>query len=185
MAKKASKAGARGGAQSGRAKKRPPRKPRVDWAPLWLAAFRRHRCVTTACKVVHKGRTTVYDRRKSDPAFAEEWDEIELQTDELLEASAVNRCIDGVVRPFVHNGKIVKDERGRTVYLTTFPETLTIFLLKTRMKDRYGQESEQQADATAAEKAAEIRAFLQAAEGVTKTEGTAPPESGEASDGES
>src|SRR5216683_3078451 len=51
---------------------RPPRRrSKPDWAPRFLAALAKTGVIRYACQASKIGRTTFYDRKRTDPAFAE------------------------------------------------------------------------------------------------------------------
>ena len=119
------------GQRKGEAQVGGKRLPR-NWKAAFIEALVEERSVTHACRVVGMARKTAYKHRKEDPAFGEEWDEAVAVNLEDLEASAMRRAIDGTLEPILYQGKT----RGaRRVYETG----LTIFMMKTRMRDRYGQ----------------------------------------------
>ncbi len=102
------------------------------WPPRFLAALEQCGCVTTACKVVNKGRRTAYDLRDKDPEFAAAWDEIVDRELDQLEASAMKRAQRGWLEPVFHEGKVAGLKRR-------FSDTLTIFMLRQRRPDRWAR----------------------------------------------
>lgn len=107
---------------------RTPKKPR-DWKPAWLVAFEREGMVSAACRTVGVGRTTVYDAR-SDPEFAQAWDDIEAMTTDRMEREAMRRGMEGFDKAVYHQGEVVGMERQ-------FSDTLLIFMLKARKPETY------------------------------------------------
>lgn len=104
------------------------RKP--AWQPLFLAALEETHLVTEASKRAGIHRQRAYERRSSDPKFAEQWAEIEERSTELLEREAYRRAAVGVEKPVFQGG----EEVGR---VREFSDTLLIFLLKARRPDTY------------------------------------------------
>jgi hypothetical protein len=90
------------------------------WPKRFLAALERCGCVTTACRVVQKGRRTAYDLRDKDPEFAAAWDEIVDRELDQLEASAMKRAQRGGLK-------------------RRFSDTLTIFMLRQRRPDKWAR----------------------------------------------
>ena len=106
-----------------------PSKPRRNWKPTWLNAFRETGMVTAACRVAKVGRRTVYDA-SIDEEFAAAWDEIEQETTDVMEREAYRRAVDGVPEPLVSAGKHVTDVRK-------YSDTLLIFMLKGRRPEKF------------------------------------------------
>lgn len=96
----------------------------------WLEAFEQEGTVVLACKASGVGRSTVYEWRQSDEAFALAWHDIEEATTEAMEREAYRRAVEGVAEPLVSAGKHVCDVKK-------FSDTLLIFMLKARRPERY------------------------------------------------
>ena len=86
--------------------------------------------VTAACKAVGIARSTVYEARQRDEAFAVAWADVEEKIIEQLEAAAIRRARDGVARPVFQGGKLVGHER-------VYSDGLMALLLKARRPERY------------------------------------------------
>ena len=96
----------------------------------FLVAFRRIGAVKKACRAVGLSSWVAYDRRKSDPEFARQWDAIvEAQLDEV-EASLYQQAI-GIEVPVMHNGVKV----GTRIVVS---DRAAIFMLRTRRPEKYG-----------------------------------------------
>lgn len=81
-----------------RARKAPAkRKPKArrDWTKPFLAALEEGETVAGACRVASIARSTAYDRRDVDEAFADRWDELEEKATDELEATAYRRALNG------------------------------------------------------------------------------------------
>lgn len=86
--------------------------------------------VSAACRVIKIGRTTAYDWKKEDSAFALEWDEaIESGTDDL-EEEARRRAYKGTRKPVYYKGSKVGE-------IQEYSDTLMIFLLKGNRPEKY------------------------------------------------
>jgi hypothetical protein len=85
--------------------------------------------VSSACRLVHVGRTTVYDAR-IDEEFARAWDEIEAETTDAMEREAYRRGVLGVSEPVVSGGKLLGE-------VQKYSDTLLIFMLKARKPTVY------------------------------------------------
>ena len=102
-----------------------------------LTAFLHHLMETGNPSVASRlaGYTTsTYPRiiRKKDPNFAELWDEaMTIFAEEVLEPEAVRRAVRGVYKPVFNKGVVV----GHTV---EYSDSLLIKLLQARMRDKYG-----------------------------------------------
>ena len=86
--------------------------------------------VTAACNAVGIARSTVYEARQRDEAFAVAWADVEEKIIEQLEAAAIRRARDGVARPVFQGGKLVGHER-------VYSDGLMALLLKARRPERY------------------------------------------------
>jgi len=84
--------------------------------------------VTRACRESGADRPTVYDRRKNDPVFAQQWaDALEVVADRI-EAEALRRAVTGVKEPVIYqgvpmylhrldeHGRSLLDENGKPIY---------------------------------------------------------------------
>ncbi len=96
----------------------------------WLEAFDREGTVFTACKESGVARSTVYNWRQQDEAFAIAWHDVEEATTERMEREAFRRSVEGVKRDIYHQGQVVGQERQ-------FSDVLLIFMLKARRPERY------------------------------------------------
>jgi hypothetical protein len=108
---------------------RTPKAP-GDWKEAFLEALGEHGMVTRACRDIGIGRTTAYEARRADDAFATAWADISEMTLERMEAEAIRRAVDGVDRAVYYQGEEVGLERQ-------YSDTLLIFLLKAGRPDKY------------------------------------------------
>ena len=96
----------------------------------FLDAFARIGSVKKACKAIGISSSTPYAARRTDPAFARQWDAIvEAQIDEV-EASLYQQAI-GIAVPVMHNGEVV----GTRVVAS---DRAGIFMLRARRPEIYG-----------------------------------------------
>lgn len=108
------------------------RKPkgRRDWRPKFIAGLESNGIVSTACRVAGIGRSTAYDARRKDQAFADAWDEaIELAIG-VAEGEAYRRAVHGVVKPVYQGGVKVGE-------ITEYSDTLLIFILRALKPEKY------------------------------------------------
>lgn len=96
----------------------------------WLDAFERMGTVVHACKETETARSTVYNWRQHDEAFALEWADVEEVTTERMEREAYRRAVEGVRRDVLYQGTKVGEEQH-------YSDTLMIFMLKARRPDKY------------------------------------------------
>ena len=104
----------------------------------FIEALAASKCVDEACRVVGMSDTSAYElrNRPCGAAFARAWDlALDLKLDRV-EQAAVERSINGVVRPIFYKGEQVGEYRH-------FDERLTMFLLRSRRPHRYGKWIEQ------------------------------------------
>ena len=102
----------------------------------WLEAFARSRTVSHATRAVQMSRTTIYEARESDPAFAAAWDSIVEETLDDLEDSMLKRAVDGWEEPVIYKGQRCKDADG-PITIRKYSDALTQFAARTRRPARY------------------------------------------------
>lgn len=121
------------------AKKRTKRTPKKttapDWGPRFLEALADSANISEACKIAKVGRTTVYERRDSDPVFAQAMADALDDAVDALELEARRRALDGCERPVYHQG-------AQCGTILEYSDTLMIFLLKAHRPDKYRERSE-------------------------------------------
>ena len=110
------------------------RTAKKDWKPVFINELARRGNVVAAVARAKVGRQTVYDARSADPAFAAAWDEAIAIADELMEAEARRRAVEGTLRPVFQGG----EEVGR---VREYSDTLLIFLLKAHKPEKYRDNS--------------------------------------------
>lgn len=104
--------------------------PKKERHNKFLAALCVYGNVTRAAEVAGLDRTSLYNKRKVDPAFSAAWDEAEALGVAALEDEARRRAYEGWEEPVWHKGK----ECGT---VRKFSDTLLIVLLKAHMPERY------------------------------------------------
>lgn len=100
----------------------------------FLTAFVDLVSITRACKKAKIPRQTIYDWKKSDKEFNENYEEAAKLALEALEDEAIRRAHEGVSKPVYHSG-----EKVGTV--KEYSDTLMIFLLKARDPEKYRERS--------------------------------------------
>lgn len=106
-----------------------PKKERRKWKPKFLEALRTAPSVSVAAAAAGINRSTAYDARKVDEAFAANWDEAIEHSIDAAEAELFRRAVQGVRKPAT--------VAGRRVEITEYSDTLLIFLLKSHRPERY------------------------------------------------
>ncbi|AMV38784.1 hypothetical protein [Planctomyces sp. SH-PL62] len=110
-----------------------------EWRPGFLDALARCGNVRDACADAGIHRSTAYERRAKDAAFAEAWDDAIDDAADELEQEARRRAVEGTERTrFVRTGT---DDAGRPVYerisFREYSDLLLIFLLKAVRPEKY------------------------------------------------
>jgi hypothetical protein len=135
------------------AAKKKPKRTAPDWAPAFLAALAVTGNISDACQAAGvKARSTFYERRDNDNAFAALAAEaLETSTD-ALELEARRRAHDGLRRVKFHQGEPIMVQalgpdgrplkaRGQPVLVPyvehEYSDTLLIFLLKAHRPEKY------------------------------------------------
>lgn len=93
--------------------------------------------ITKAAQVAGVGRTTVYEWREADEAFAKLWDEALEAGIDLLEDEARRRAVEGVERPVVAMGKIARNDDGSVLKIREYSDTLLALMLKAKRPEQY------------------------------------------------
>ncbi len=106
-----------------------------DWKPIFLAELARTGIVGVACTKAKIGRSTVYDVRKEDEAFAAAWDAALDDAVDTMESEAWRRGVKGTQKPVFQGGK----EVGR---IREYSDTLLIFMLKGARPEKYRDRQE-------------------------------------------
>jgi hypothetical protein len=96
-----------------------------DWAPRFITALSQGMSVKDACAVADIHFTTVYDRRKSDELFRQQWNAACEISTKLLVQEAQRRAYRGVQEPVFYKGM----ECGS---VTKYSDNLMMFLIKKR-----------------------------------------------------
>jgi len=148
---------------------RSARTPR-PWEAEFLANLEKTYNPAAAARKVKKTRHGVFKRREISPRFARAWDEIMEAVRDSLEASALEKAINGWLEPIYYKGVPVGAKR-------VFSPGLTIFMLKCHRPERYNiKDNETAASATADDQA---RAVMLAVAEMNRTmEARAEPASG-------
>lgn len=83
-------------------------------------------------------RAKVYQLRKTDPAFAAQWDRAKEAAVGRLEQEARRRALEGLQEPLLSDGKIVRDDDGRPVAVRRYSDDLLLALLKAHRPEMFG-----------------------------------------------
>jgi hypothetical protein len=86
--------------------------------------------VEDAARAAATSKTTVYQWRAAEPAFAKDWAVSYQIGGDTLEAEAQRRAVEGTLKPIFHQGKVVGHVRE-------YSDTLLIFLLKARNPQKF------------------------------------------------
>lgn len=100
----------------------------------FLQALETHVYVTRSCKTAGIARSTAYQWRSEDPAFAEAWKDVDKANVERLEAEAERRGREGVLKPVFYQGEEVGQVRE-------YSDALLMFMLKAKDPERYRDRS--------------------------------------------
>jgi hypothetical protein len=109
---------------------RTTRTPKKPWQERFIEALAAAPNVSGACLLAGIGRTTAYEERKRNPAFATRWDETIEAALDVAEAELYRRSVHGVRKPVYQSGK-------RVGYIQEYSDTLLIFMLKCRRPEVY------------------------------------------------
>jgi len=93
--------------------------------------------ITKACEIAAIGRTTAYEWRAADEAFAALWDEALEAGIDRLEDEARRRAVEGVEKPVVAMGKIARNDDGTVLMIREYSDTLLALMLKAKKPKEY------------------------------------------------
>ena len=102
----------------------------VKWKQIFIEELARSGNVLLSSRKAGVSRTAVYNARKEDPAFADQWDDAIDEAVDLLEAVARGRAVNGTEKPVYRGGVQVGTIRE-------YSDTLLMFLLKAHRPERF------------------------------------------------
>jgi hypothetical protein len=100
------------------------------WKQIFIEELARSGNVLLSTRKAGVGRNTVYEARKVDPAFADQWDDAIDEAVDLLEAVARGRAVNGTDKPVYQGGVQVGTIRQ-------YSDALLMFLLKAHRPERF------------------------------------------------
>jgi hypothetical protein len=109
---------------------------------LFLSALSECGNVTKAAKTAGVTPQRLYQYRKTDEAFAAEWDECAELGAQALEDEARRRAYEGVEEPVTSVKGIVHNDDGSPLYVRKYSDTLLIFLLKGARPQKYRERAD-------------------------------------------
>jgi hypothetical protein len=108
---------------------------RADKQAKFLAEFANCGIITVAAKVAGIDRKTVHNWLEKDERFSLAYHQAEKQAEEVLEAAAWKRSVQGVAKQrhvYDRNGKLIDTE-----ITTDYSDSLLMFLLRARNPRKY------------------------------------------------
>jgi hypothetical protein len=93
------------------------------WQNRFIAELRKRGIVADACKVARLSRSTAYEHKEADKAFAAQWQAALEDAADVMEGEAFRRAVKGVLEPVFYQG-----EEAGTV--RRYSDSLLMFLLK-------------------------------------------------------
>lgn len=100
-----------------------------DWRDAFLAAYREMGVLRHACETADVHRSTVFDARRSDPAFADAYEDARQDALDKAEQELLRRAIDGTTKPVYQGGQHVGD-------VQEYSDTLLLAYLNAHAVDR-------------------------------------------------
>jgi len=88
--------------------------------------------ITKASEEAGIARSTAYEWREADEAFAALWDEALEAGIDRLEDEARRRAVDGVERPVVAMGKLARNDDGTVLKIREYSDTLLALMLRAK-----------------------------------------------------
>lgn len=106
----------------------------------FLAELQLRGNVSDAAAAAGIGRTTAYQWRDEDAAFAAAWAEALETAIDTMEHEAHRRAVEGVEKPIV--GRVGKDQDGVITYVREYSDSLMTLLLKAHRPEKYRERSQ-------------------------------------------
>lgn len=103
----------------------------------FIAVLAQGGSITRAAGAAGIARSTAYEWRDADTAFAKLWDEALDAGIDLLEDEARRRAVDGVERPVVAMGKIARNDDGTVLKIREYSDTLLALMLRAKKPEQY------------------------------------------------
>lgn len=111
---------------------RTPQRARVRkrWQKAFLEELRLTGIVASACMLAGVGRSTVYERRESDAAFKQAWDDAIEESADWLEKEARRRAEEGTLKPVYFKGELVG-------FIREYSDSLMALLLQANRPEKF------------------------------------------------
>src|SRR4051812_42249550 len=97
------------------------------WKTAFLAALSNTAIVRAACRSAGVSWKTAYVHRRTDAAFAVEWDEALEEAADVLEAEARRRAVHGAEKVVIYKGQVSVGPDGKPLTVKEYSDTLLIF----------------------------------------------------------
>lgn len=107
---------------------------RIAAKAKFLDVIGRGYSITKACQAADIDTRTARNWRDEDLDFCAAWDEASTAGLNVLEDEAVRRAVDGVERPVFGRGERIGE-------ITEYSDTLLMFVLKGRLRQKYGDKT--------------------------------------------
>lgn len=107
----------------------------------FIVALAKGASITKSCELAGIGRSTAYEWREADEAFAALWDEALEAGIDRLEDEARRRAVEGVEKPVVAMGKIARNDDGSVLMIREYSDTLLALMLKAKKPSEYRDRS--------------------------------------------
>lgn len=104
--------------------------PRTRW-DVFIDLLREWGVISKAAEGAKVNRRTAYERRAGNAEFARQWDDALQDFADSLEAEAIRRARDGIIKGVYHQGVLMNSE-------VQYSDTLMAQLLKAKRPDEYG-----------------------------------------------
>lgn len=103
----------------------------------FLANFLKSATILHGAKLTKIDPTTVSYWRQNDPEFEKKFQQTEEMITQNLVSAGMHRAIYGTNEYILHNGKLVLDSEGKPIVKKWHSDTLLMFFLKSRDRDKY------------------------------------------------
>jgi len=108
----------------------------TDARARFLAELRDHAMVSIAAAAIGMSRSRMYELRKEDEGFAEDWDNAIEESYDRLEEEARRRAEQGVLKPIYQQGR-------RVGHVREYSDSLMSLVLRARRRKVYSEKAQQ------------------------------------------
>lgn len=109
---------------------------------LFLSSIRMSGNTSRACEAAGISRSTAYAWRDNSDSFRDRWEEAHNSWIDDLESEVDRRAFEGMNKPVIYKGELVRDAEGELIQIKEFSDGLARFRLGALRPDKYRERTE-------------------------------------------